>query len=392
MDTVVIKIYGPKKFQFDKKDWFVPEIYSRSYEELSETEKHSNRHYLKRFILKVPKNTRYTPKVEVLETIDRENKKTIYILIITFSVPKLLYGNSLQEASENDFEKVVSKLQHVLSNAGIRVSSGSIKTARVEAAHFCKNVPLPKHIRLQDILSELQKVDISKAYDVTTKETKEGGRILHLYSGIREIVFYDKVVDSLRPKAKRKDKGYIHPERAVIEKNQLQNLEVFRLEHRIKKTRTIAADINQALGRKPGTYLMFQDLFTPGLFQKMLLKAWDDLLVRPENQLALIGPNCRYRQIERIFETAKRDGKANSMNRAFVAYGIAVLIRELGVKETKRLVFRHWNNDHPERLNAKIEMAFQLSQEISFSEGMSIVDIGIRKFEPIKINSYTNEV
>lgn len=381
MDTVILKIYGPKKFTFTKKDWFLPEIYSRKYHELSPTEQLSNRMYLRRFVLKAPHQSRYTPKIDVLETLDREHKTIVYVLIAEFSIPKLLYGNSLQEVSDKDFGKVVTVFRDVLLRVGIEVENEAIASARVSAVHFCKNVPLPRDIRLQDILAELGRIDIGKAFDVTAKETKNGGQILHLYCGTVERVFYDKVVDSMRPKVKRKDKGHIDYERTLIDEYNLEHTEIFRYEYRIKKTQTVQRDINSALDRKPLTYVAFRDLFTEGLSQKVLLKSWRDIVSRPENQLALIGPIDSFRLLQRIFECAKALGGAHSMNKALVAYGLTCIIRENGVKEFRRLIFSHWNGEHPERLNKKINQASELTKGLPYANGVAFVDKKIEKYE-----------
>jgi hypothetical protein len=195
--------------------------------------------YIRRFVLKTPPETKYTPQVDVLEMVDKEYKSVKYLMIITFSVPKLLYGNSVQEVSDTDLVKAVSVLQLSLERAGIHIENKVLLDARVTAAHFCKNIFLPKDILLQDVLADLQRVDINKTVDVTTKETKNGGQILHIYSGVVERVFYDKVTDAMRTKNKRKDKGYIDYERQVIDEFGLQHTELFRYEYRIKKGQSV---------------------------------------------------------------------------------------------------------------------------------------------------------
>lgn len=390
MDTVILKIYGPKKFTFTKKDWFLPEIASRKYNELSPTEQASNRMYLRRFILKAPAQAVYTPKIDVLETLDKEKKAIVYILIAEFSIPKLLYGNSLQEVSSSDFGLVLTKLKGVLSRVGIDVENETIANARVASAHFCKNVMLPKEIRLQDILAELGRVDMGKVVDITVKETKNGGQILHIYSGTVERVFYDKVVDAMRPKVKRKDKGHIEYERILIDEYDLHSTEVFRYEYRIKKTQTVQRDINSAMGRKPLSYVAFRDLFTDGLSQKLLLKSWRDLVSRPENQLALIGPIDSFRLLERIIAGAKERGGAHSMNKALIAFGLTCIIRENGVKDFRRLIFSYWNGEHPERLNKKITQASELTKGLPYANGVTFIDEKLEKYELITRSILTN--
>jgi hypothetical protein len=388
MDTVILRIYGPKKFSFSRKDWFLPEIASRKYNELSITEKNSNRYYLRRFILKAPAQSWYIPKVDVLEVLDKENKLVKYILIAEFSLPKLLYGNSVQEVTEKDLNRVIAALEHAFEKVGIKVEEGAIRTSRITAVHFCKNILLPEDIRLQDILAELQRVDLGKVVDITTKETKNGGRILHIYSGTLELVFYDKVTDALRPKIKRKDKGHMDYERVIIDKYHLQDREIFRFEYRIKKTQTVKREINRALKREPLTAVVFRDLFKPKLGQAVLLKAWQDLVGRPENQLALIGPIDNFKLLKCIIDGVRAQGRAHSMNKALIAYGLVCIVRDRGAKEFKQLMFSNWNDDHPERLNEKIAKASDLLKGISYSNGMAFVDAELNRFKPIKLTSH----
>ncbi len=383
MDTVILKVYGPKKFSLTKKDWFLPEISSRKYHELTPNEQTSFRHYLRRFRLEVPIKTKYVPQVDVLEVLDKEKKFVRYVMIITFSIPKLLYGNSVQEVSDGDFERVLEVLKSTLKEVGIVIENEHLREARVCAIHFCKNVILPSDVRLQDIIRELERVDINKAFDVTTKETKGGGRVLHIYSGITERVFYDKVADAIRPKNKRKDKGPIDYERIVIDEFDLHGIEIFRYEYRIKKTQTVESIINKKLDRKGRTRVIFSDIFTAGLAKDALRSSWQDMVGRPENQLALLGPTDTYKLLQHTFVQAKAQGGAHSMNKALISYGITNVIRDHGAKEFRHLVYSHWNNEHPERLNKKIKDASELTKGLPYSNGIAFVDGQLSRYELI---------
>ena len=382
MDTIIIKIYGPNKFKIKNRHWFLPEVEPRKYDELSTTEKQSKtRYYLRRFILKAPPQGSYIPKIDILETLDRKNKKIVYILIAESSIPKLLYGNSLQEISDEDGGKVMVAFQRALVSLGIIVDINDVAGARISALHLCKNIVLPKDILLQDILAELNRVDIDKTVDVTVKERKNGGQTLHIYSGTVERVFYDKIVDTIRPKNKRKDKGHMDYEREIIDRYSLYNTEVFRYEYRIKKTQTVSREVNSALERKPLTYVAFRDLFKKDLSKKILLKSWRDLVQRPENQLALIGPTDNFRLLLQIIEGAKKSGGAHSLNRALISFGIVCIIKTHGAKELKKTIFRHWLKDHPERLTKKIKEASELAKGLPYSNGIAYVDSSIERYE-----------
>lgn len=330
-----------------------------------------------------PHQDRYVPKVEVFETLGEDRKSVVYILKAEFSVPKLLFGNSLQEAGEVHRDKIISALKNALLRIGVEIKDADVSGARLAAFHICKNISLPYEIRMQEALTELQRVDINKVVDITEKEAKNGGRWLHIYSGNVERVFYDKIADVMRPKNKRKDKSRVDFERSVVEKFGLQRREVFRYEYRVKKYQTVAREINNALGRPPKTAVIFEDLFKKDLIKKMLLKSWQDLIQRPENQLALLGPKDDLAMLQHMLSQAKVESKAHRLNKALTSYGLACTIRNHGAKEVKRAVFATINTDHSERFTKKIQASAELAKGIPFSNTIVHIDRNLESFELI---------
>lgn len=387
MDTVIIKIYGPHNLRIINKSWFLPELTKREYSELSSTEKQSTRPYLRHFIFHPPYQEGYLPRVEIFETLTKSRDGMQYILKLEFSIPKLLYSNSLQEVTEGDRETVFLQLQSCLSNVGIIIEIRHIAEARASGVHFCKNVLLSKTIRMQEILNELELVDVSKVVDITRTKFKKGGGVLDIYWGVIEQCFYEKVSDALRPKNKRSDKGRMDREREIIERYNLQDSEIFRYEYRIKKTQTVMREINAALGREPKTFVSFNDLFTPGLFKKMILTSWRGLIQRPENQLAFLGPTDNLGLLLHIlFEAEKRGRNAHSLNNALTSYGLARAIRDHGAKEVRRAIFNVWNTDHTERLTQKIKATTDLTHGLPHSNNIVFIDKALEKFDPITLD------
>jgi hypothetical protein len=393
MDTIIIKIYGPSKFKILDKSQFVPEIVKREYRDLSPSEKNfpRSRPYLRRYVLH-PKNMyeykdEYIPRVEVFETFTDDHKDIRYIMKIEFSVPKLLYGNSVLEVVEGDKERVLVELKAALAKVNIIVEIDNIAKAALTTVHLCKNVLLPRTIKMREILNELQRVDINKVFDVTGKQFKNGGRVLSIYSGVIEHVFYDKISDSIRPKNKRSDKGHISPERDFIERHDLQDKELFRYEYRIKKTQTVRREVNEALGRDLLKNVLFKDIFTKGVLKKMTVSAWRGLIERPENQLALFRPTDKLTLFLHILGEAEKGGKgAHSMNAALISYGLSCLIQDHGAKEVRRAVFAIWCKDHPERLTRLIKEAAALTTGLPYSNGISFVDAAVEKYEHINLD------
>lgn len=398
MDTIIIKVYGRDKFRILDRSQFVPEIKSRKYNELSDSEKASpqSRPYLRRFVL-TPKNLHqfsksYMPRVEVFEAFTEDRKNIRYILKIEFSAPKLLYGNSLLEIVESDKKYILQELKTALTKVNILVKEEDLGKATVAAVHFCKNVPLPRTIKMREVLNELVRIDITKAVDVTGKEFKHGARVLNIYSGVVDRSFYDKISDSIRPKNKRSDKSYISPERSFIEQYGLQNREVFRYEYRIKKTQTVKREVNIALKRDTKTPIVFNDLFVDGFIKGMVTKSWRDLIERPENQLALFRTTDKLGLFLHILGEAekKTKKKPHSMNRALIAYGLACAVQDHGAKEIRRAIAEIWNTDHPERLTKLIGEASVLTSGLPYSNSIAFVDAAVEKHERISLSLIEN--
>jgi predicted DNA-binding transcriptional regulator len=246
---------------------------------------------------------------------------------------------------------------------------------------------------MREVINELSKIDISKAFDVSDKQYKKGSRVLNVFSGTIDWSMYDKISDCLRPKNKRSDKGRIDHERLVIEKYGLQNQEVFRYEYRIKKTQTVKREINKLLGREYLTVVAFEDLFTAGLLKSLVINSWNALIKRPENQLSLFGKIDSLKLFLHILDEAKKRGEtAHSMNNALTAYGLATAIRDHGAKETRGAIFEIWNTDHPERLTKKIKLASELTAGLPYSNNIVYIDTALNKYELITLNSLENEV
>ena len=399
MDTVIIKLYSPHKFKIGDRSQFVPEVVRREYRHLSPTEKMlpRSRPYLRRFVLH-PKNLHeykdeYIPRVEIFETLTEDRKDIRYVLKVEFSVPKLLYGNSVLEVVEKDKDRVFTELKAALAKVSIIVEIDSIAKAALTTVHLCKNVFLPRSIKMREILNELGKIDINKVVDVTGKQFKNGSRMLSIYSGVIEHVFYDKISDSVRPKNKRSDKGHIAPERDFIERYELQKKVLFRYEYRIKKTQTVRREVNEALGREALHNVLFKDIFKKGVLEKMTVKAWRSLVERPENQLALFHQTDKLTLLLHILEEAEKKGTgAHSMNAALISYGLACAIQDHGAKEVRRAIFSIWNTDHPERLNRRIKEASRLTAGLPYSNGIALIDAAVEKYKTINLELLKNGI
>ena len=394
MDTVIIKIYGLTHVRIlDRVEW-LPELpRRRTYDDLTPTEKQSRHPYLRKFVHRPKREAYYQPKAELLETLSSDRRSVVYILRLEFSIPKLLYGNSLQEATEATKDDVVAALRRGLSRIRLEITPEAIEGATVSAVHFCKNIILPPDIRMREVLKELARMDISKAVDVMSKQFKNGGKVLNIYSGTIERSFYDKIADAHRPKNKRSDKKRVGRERGLIDHFDLQGREMFRYEYRIKMAQTVKRDINSALQRDKKESVVFADLFAPELCKTVILGSWRALTERPENQLALLGTSDNLALLLHILSKARERGsKAHTMNNALVAYGLACAARDHGAKEVRGSIVGLWNVDHPERLTKKLQAAAELTRGLPYSNCIAYIDAELHRFAHITRSTLENVV
>lgn len=393
MDTVILKIYGLTHIRIlDRAEWLPELTRRRTYDELTPTEKKSLHPYLRKFVHRPKREAFYQPKVELLETLSNDRRSLVYVLRLEFSIPKLLFGNSLEEATEATKEQVIPALCRALSRIHLVITPEAIENASVSATHFSKNIILPRDIRMREVLKELSRMDISKAVDVMSKQFKNGGKVLNIYSGTVERSFYDKIADASRPKNKRSDKKRVGRERGIIDTLDLQGREMFRYEYRLKGAQTVRRVLNPVLGKEKKSDVIFADLFAPELPKDIVLASWRALTERPENQLALLGTVDNLALFLHILAEARKRGKSHSLNNALMTYGLACAVRDHGAKEVRGSVMGLWSPDHPERLTKKIQAAAELTRGLPYSNSIAHIDAELFQFKRITRSFLENVV
>jgi hypothetical protein len=348
--------------------------------------------YLRKFVLHPEKTDGlYLPQVEVYERGNAETFSLEYEAVITFSIPKLIFENNLQEVLASDKEVVIETLASRLYQIGIKVSSRSISNAPLSVLHFCKNIFLPKDLSLRVILNELSKVDMGKAFDTTDDlrriVDKNNSKVVHLYSNTREWVFYDKIEDLRKPRGKRMDKQRTEYEKDMPTLLGIDDAEVFRFEYRLKKAQTIRSEINSSLGKKYNEVVSFGDVFSDDLCKKIITNAWGRILSRPENQLALLNIDNPLTLLLHVIDKAcKDDSGAHSQNKALWSYGLAMAIKHHGAKTIRQELERRWSSKAGERINDKLEVAASLMEDIPLFQGIAHISKELQDFRHISMD------
>ncbi|MBI3627834.1 MAG: hypothetical protein HY220_03795 [Candidatus Sungbacteria bacterium] len=400
MDTVQIRIRGLNKFHVATWALFNQDFHPRKFAELSRNELTQARNprvpYLRHFVLHGGDGELFRPKVEIFESANVEKGLTEYDLVITFSIPQLLNENSLQEIAPSDSYRVFDTLRERLSNLGISTLTEHIKNGTVSVAHFCKNIILPPEIRFRSVSAELSKTDMGKAYDTSEEIMQRGtnnNEIVRIRCGTREWICYNKIEDLKNHKGKGAGRRRTQLEKDLFAVYALDGLEVFRYEYRLNKAQTIKSEINSILGRPYPTPIVFNDLFTEGLWKTVLLNSWEKLIMRPENQLALLGGDDKLALLHHILHKAEsKERSAHSQNQALVSYSLAVAIKDHGVKTIRQELARGWSNKADDRLTEKLEAAASAMEDLSFSDGLSFIDRELRRFNSTTLDSFPKKM
>jgi len=211
----------------------------------------------------------YKPRLTIIK---RGNR--IY-LKAEFSVPKLLFGNNLDELEESDFEETVSKLRKIIEQKGVRLWTHEIEKAEVLRFDPSKNIPLSKGYTSSFAIRELSKINLNQKLDLERVGFRNDGEALQFYSNRHSLVFYDKINDLTKPPKRAIDKDQTKKQLDLFEyiKKEKINLEVLRIEVRL----SYKAKMMEVLERVGFTDSpLFKNIFKRDLCQKIVKLYWEE--------------------------------------------------------------------------------------------------------------------
>ncbi|HEY0220997.1 MAG TPA: hypothetical protein VGC58_02115 [Candidatus Paceibacterota bacterium] len=196
---------------------------------------------------------------------------------IEFSVPKLLFLNNLDEVEEKDFLEVVSTLKDRLETMGVFINKAILETAHVSSVHFSKNIPLEGGYTVQHIISEINKVNITKTFDVARTRFINEGQSIYAHTNSHEFVIYDKIADLNKETKKAIDKEQTLHQKSLFHRLNNKNKfnEVLRFEVRLtnrQKMKKLLANFGYT--EDP----TFQSVFKTNLSQQILTYYWRSLV------------------------------------------------------------------------------------------------------------------
>jgi len=211
----------------------------------------------------------YKPRLTIIK---RGNR--IY-LKIEFSVPKLLFGNNLDEVEEADFEEVASRLRKIIEQMGVRLWTHEIENAEVLRFDPSKNIPLSKGYTSSFVIRELSKINLNQKFDLERVSFRNDGESIQLYANRHSLVLYDKIKDLNKPAKRAIDKNQTNHQKNLFEyiKKDRKNLEILRIEIRLSYKNKMK-EILKKVGFTDNP--IFKNIFKKDLCQKIVNLYWQE--------------------------------------------------------------------------------------------------------------------
>lgn len=229
----------------------------------------------------------------------RMNSQGIFDLVlkIELSLPKLLFGNNVDELCYKDFPALITKLVAVLQEMGIETTVEALAQAPLSSIHYAKNIPLTDGSTPYYFISKIKEANVKTFLDTNQTDYRNDGHSYKWHCNSYEVVFYDKIYDL--GKAKKSSKRSIDKDSALHHSlfpllRKRKKFEILRMEVRLNK-RSKIKQLFKTLGIKAD--LTFKKLFKPAIAKRVLLYYLDELESRrpplldykAANESALLG-------------------------------------------------------------------------------------------------------
>ncbi len=303
-------------------------------------------------------------------------------LRIEFSAPKLIFGNNFDELESRDFAKTLDVLHWTLISMGILPSRDALRKGRVSAIHYCKNIAFTDYTTCSMVISELERIDLTKRLDLLQTDYRNEGQAIRYHANSYEVTFYDKLKDL--EKARYSEKRGIERDYGAQlgmfrgPASLSKELEVLRMEVRLG-TRAKILSVLKTIGE--GREPTFSSLFDAGIAKAVLMHFWthvraglplmDKRSARPEDMLADLAATSRGKV---------RPGKLLQQ------LGCTTLINSVGFRGASAAIRRHCSSRSWQRYKRELK-DLPLNGSNGFS-GLNQVDQCLTRFVPLRMKAF----
>lgn len=299
-------------------------------------------------------------------------------LRIQFSAPKIIFGNNVDEPSEQDFERICEAIFEGLKYYNIRLFRGidAIKDARVAMIHYSKNFILEHGLSSRASILELQRIDVNSWRDVSLTDYNNGYGF-KVHSKYYEVAFYDKIAEHFKGHHGQPlfDKDLQNQLNLFANPDILRLPEILRLEVRLNNTKSIKTALNKA--GLDVSDLTFKALFNAKYSQKVLQQHLDDLYSHyPNITEADVGDS-----LELLSELYMQNPN-RSISTILSAIGLFTISKEHSTRAMKDIIGSKGSSK-------LLRLAKKVNKELKYhsnkSEIFNFLEDRLERFEPISI-------
>lgn len=300
-----------------------------------------------------------------------------YLLLIEVSLPKLIYGNNIDELSDSQFDEVVRLICHRIYNmTDFRLAADRLSEARVSALHLSKNIIFSDYTSCSSLVSALAKLDIHGRYDIQKTDFRPG-HALHIHSGSQDVVFYDKISDMERSKlGAHRSKGSESRSLSVAADlsalTKVRPLDIFRYEMRLANRRKIKMTLPEYAPWD------FQTLFQARISKQLLGSYWRDLIKGADFLGMSRGGDNAYTELIDYIQS-NPDVKIRD---AMTALTLMRIVHEAGYRECKQLVERIAGRHMWQRMKPLIRPPNNTTHK-----SFEVVSRQLSAFEAVRLNN-----
>lgn len=313
-------------------------------------------------------------------------------LKIELSLPKLIHGNNFDELSDADFEKVVTKLQHILKEEmGVLIFKNVLVDAPISTIHYSKNIPLTDGRRPKYWLDKLAEANSNHILDTNKADYRNEGHLFKLHAKSYEIAFYDKIRD-LQQARIAGDRAYSRDNAMQLSlldtfQERKSYFEVLRFEVRLNKRQKIRTIFKKLdIDSEP----TFRGIFSSDKSLKVLLYYLDEIRSKRPPLLDYKRSSAKQFMTEIRISNPKLGSR-----KIFQLLGMKAAFDEMGVREARQMLSsysdRTWYRlvseinkiNFPNRKDPLLE----IRNKLTTYKPLNLID-----YEDVLINNDKNEI
>ncbi len=316
----------------------------------------------------------YRPRISVIK------RGGLSFLRVEFSIPKLIFGNNVDEVAESDFGNIIKILQTHLKDFGICIHTKALEESPVSSFHPSKNILLSEGYTASGVIRELKKVNLSTRMDLNKDSYRNDGQSLQCYTGSHSLVIYDKIKDLKKRKKRALDKDQTPIQSPIshtlISSN--RHIEILRIEVRLsKKTKMNAVLVKNRFSCNP----VFKDIFRESVCQRIILQYWNDLVTDKNIFLYSLESNPK-RILERIL---RRKGLIKTKEAIYLT-GLHQLCKDAGgIRELRALLSQCTTDRTWYRISSDIKKLDALQDPLLCHQWLAQARSQLQSYKPLKI-------